>query len=619
MYNPFKYENILPTMMPDLPSIHALMIMGLTVVGLYMFSRDWIPIETTGLVILATIVSLFFIFPYSFNGNPINPITFFIGSFGNEALVTICLLLAVGKAIEINRSLQPFVGFLSTSWLTYPKLSLLAVLLFGAFFSAFINNTPIVVMLIPALIAVSKKAEISSSKILMPMGMATLLGGMATTIGTSTNLLVVGIANDMGLEQIQLFDFALPALIAGSIGMIFLWLVAPRLLPDDPPRSTKESTRIFEAALNVNEGEFSDGKSLSEIQEKAGSNFNIDKIKRSDSLFVAKIPSVIFESGDRIYVRDTLENLQEYQELLGLSLFEGEIDEEVEAETGSKTELAEVVITSGSMLDHVSLNAQQFSSRFNLLPIAVHSGSTGIELKGEIAAKTLTPGDVVLVQGSLEAIENLKANSKLLVIENENLDLGAKRSFMPLYIMLSVVALAASGLLPISIAAMLGLIGMLVFRLMKWSDVGNAMNIPIIMLIVASLSLGNALEVTGGSDFLAEFFVYLTSSMSIALVLSTLMLVMALLTNVVSNNAAAVIGTPIAISIAQQLGAPPEPFVLAVLFGANMSFVTPIGYQTNLLIMGAGGYKFNDFIKIGLPLAFIMWVAFSIILPVLYL
>jgi di/tricarboxylate transporter len=209
--------------------------------------------------------------------------------------------------------------------------------------------------------------------------------------------------------------------------------------------------------------------------------------------------------------------------------------------------------------------------------------------------------------------------SRLLVIENENLDLGAKRSFMPLYIMLSVVALAASGLLPISIAAMLGLIGMLVFRLMKWSDVGNAMNIPIIMLIVASLSLGNALEITGGSDFLAEFFVYLTSSMSIALVLSTLMLVMALLTNVVSNNAAAVIGTPIAISIAQQLGAPPEPFVLAVLFGANMSFVTPIGYQTNLLIMGAGGYKFNDFVKIGLPLAFIMWVAFSIILPLLYL
>ena len=606
-------------MMPDLPSIHALVVMGLTAVGLYMFSRDWIPIETTGLVILAIIVSLFFIFPYSFNGNPINPITFFIGSFGNEALITICLLLAVGKAIEINHSLQPLVGFLSTSWLTYPKLSLLAVLLFGAFFSAFINNTPIVVMLIPALIAVSKKAEISSSKILMPMGMATLLGGMATTIGTSTNLLVVGIANDMGLEQIQLFDFVLPAVIAGSIGMMFLWLVAPRLLPNDPPRSTKESTRIFEAILNVNEGEFTEGKTLSEVQEKAGSNFKIDKIKRSDSLFVAKIPSVMFEAGDRIYVNDTLENLQEYQQLLGLSLFEEEAAEEVETEIGSEVQLAEVVITSGSFLDHTSLNAQSFSSRFNLLPIAVHSGSTGIELKGEIAAKTLTPGDVVLVQGSLEAIENLKTNSNMLVIENEDLDLGTKRSFIPLYIMVGVAGLAASNLLPISIAAMLGLIGMLVFRLMKWSDVGNAMNIPIIMLIVASLSLGNALEITGGSDYLAELFVYSTSSMSVALILSTLMLLMAVLTNVVSNNAAAVIGTPIAINIAQQLGASPEPFVLAVLFGANMSFVTPIGYKTNLLIMGAGGYKFNDFVKVGLPLAFIMWVAFSIILPVLYL
>tara|TARA_B110000116_G_scaffold86554_1_gene75272 strand:- start:16544 stop:18403 length:1860 start_codon:yes stop_codon:yes gene_type:complete len=619
MYNPLKYENILPTMMPDLPSIHALAVMGLTAVGLYMFSRDWIPIETTGLVILATIVSLFFIFPYNFNGNPINPITFFIGSFGNEALITICLLLAVGKAIEINHSLQPLIGFLSTSWLTYPKLSLLAVLLFGAFFSAFINNTPIVVMLIPALIAVSKKAEISSSKILMPMGMATLIGGMSTTIGTSTNLLVVGIANDMGLETIQLFDFVLPAVIAGSIGMMFLWLVAPRLLPNDPPRSTKESTRIFEAALYVDADGFTDGKTLVEIQEKAGNDFIIEKIKRSDSLFVAKIPSIMFEAGDRIYVNDTLENLQEYQQLLGLSLFEEEVAEEAETEIGSEVQLAEVVITSGSFLDHTSLNAQHFSSRFNLLPIAVHSGSTGIELKGEIAAKTLTPGDVILVQGSLEAIENLKTNSNMLVIENEDLDLGTKRSFIPLYIMVGVAGLAASNLLPISIAAMLGLIGMLVFRLMKWSDVGNAMNIPIIMLIVASLSLGNALVVTGGSDYLAELFVYATSSMSVALILSTLMLLMAVLTNIVSNNAAAVIGTPIAINIAQQLGASPEPFVLAVLFGANMSFVTPIGYKTNLLIMGAGGYKFNDFVKVGLPLAFIMWVAFSIILPALYL
>ena len=605
--------------MPELPEIHALFVMMLTVLGLYLFSRDWISIESSSLTILSILVVSFYFFPYSFNGNLINPIDLFLTNFGNEALITICLLLAIGKAIEINRSLDPLVGFLSRSWVNHPKLSLLGVLLFGGFFSAFINNTPIVVMLIPALIAVSENAKISSSKVLMPMGMATIIGGMATTIGTSTNLLVVGIANDMGLDEIQLFDFVIPALIAGSFGMLFLWLIAPNMLTDRSPRTQKKENLVFEASLYVNQGEFSDGKTLAEIQEMAGDGFNIDKIKRSDSLFIAKIPSVIFEPGDRIYVRDSLENLQNYQEILGLSLFEEEQNKNIEQEQDEETRLAEVVITGGSLLDHTSLSSQHFASRFNLIPLGIHSGTTGARLTGNITATTLNPGDVVLVQGTSEAINNLKSNSKLLVIEKDKYDLATKRSFFPLYIMLGVTIMAATGLMPISVAAMAGLLIMLLAGTLTWTNVGNSMNIPVIMLIVASLSLGTALELTGGSDFIANWFVYLTSSLSIPIILSVLMLLMAILTNVVSNNAAAVLGTPIAINIALQLGAPIEPFVLSVLFGANMSFVTPIGYQTNLLIMGAGGYAFNDFVKLGIPLLLIMWITLSITLPLLYL
>ncbi len=605
--------------MPELPEIHALFVMMLTVLGLYLFSRDWISIESSSLTILSILVVSFYFFPYSFNGNLINPIELFLTNFGNEALITICLLLAIGKAIEINRSLDPLVGFLSRSWVNHPKVSLLGVLLFGGFFSAFINNTPIVVMLIPALIAVSENAKISSSKVLMPMGMATIIGGMATTIGTSTNLLVVGIANDMGLDEIQLFDFVIPALIAGSFGMLFLWLIAPNMLTDRSPRAQKKENLVFEASLYVNQGEFSDGKTLAEIQERAGDGFNIDKIKRSDSLFVAKIPSVIFEPGDRIYVRDSLENLQNYQEILGLSLFEEEQNKNIEQEQDEETRLAEVVITGGSLLDHTSLSSQHFASRFNLIPLGIHSGITGARLTGNITATTLSPGDVVLVQGTSEAINNLKNNSKLLVIEKDKYDLATKRSFFPLYIMLGVTIMAATGLMPISVAAMAGLLIMLLVGTLTWTNVGNSMNIPVIMLIVASLSLGTALELTGGSDFIANWFVYLTSSLSIPIILSVLMLLMAILTNVVSNNAAAVLGTPIAINIALQLGAPIEPFVLSVLFGANMSFVTPIGYQTNLLIMGAGGYTFNDFVKLGIPLLLIMWITLSITLPLLYL
>ena len=606
--------------MPDLPSLHAIAVMTITVVGLYLFSRDSIPIETSGLIIFITILSMFYLFPLQVNGFDSDPISLFLNSFGNEALVTICALLAVGKAIEVNGSLSPLISLLSKSWVKHPKLSFLGVLLFGAFFSAFINNTPIVVMLIPALIAVAKEANISSTKVLMPMGMATLIGGMSTTIGTSTNLLVVGIANDMGQEQIQLFDFMIPVLIAGSIGMLFLWLIAPKYLPDNKPRQSQAKTRIFEAVLYVNEDSYPNGKTLLDVIDKAGKDFDVQQIKRSDSLFVAKIPSIIFEPGDRIYVKSSIEKLKEFEGLLGLTLYEeedGAVDSE--QERGQEyTHLAEVVITAGSFLDRSTLNAQRFAQRFNLLPIAIHSGRTASQVSGDITSKRLNPGDVILVQGEEESIANLKTNANMLVIESDSPMPSGQKAYVPLYIMLGIVGFAASGLLPISVAALVGLGVMLVTKIIKWSDVGNAMNIPIIMLIVASLSLGTALEITGGSAFLAEMFVFLTQAMSIPMILSTLMLVMAILTNVVSNNAAAVIGTPIAISIGQQLGAPIEPFVLAVLFGANMSFVTPIGYQTNLLVMGAGGYKFNDFVKVGFPLAVIMWVSFSIILPLLY-
>ena len=263
-------------------SLHAIAVMVFTIIGLYLFSRDWIPIETTGLFILVVMISMFYFFPYEVNGVSIDPAYFFFSSFGHEALVTICALLAIGKAIEISGSLQPLVVFLSKSWIKHPKISFLGVLLFGAFTSAFINNTPIVVILIPALIAVARKTNMSSSKILMPMGMATLIGGMTTTIGTSTNLLVVGISRDMGLQEIQLFDFVVPALIAGSIGMVFLWLVAPRYLSDRQPRESRNVTRLFEAILYVNEDSYPNGKTLAELILKVGDDFQVQKIKRSE-------------------------------------------------------------------------------------------------------------------------------------------------------------------------------------------------------------------------------------------------------------------------------------------------------------------------------------------------
>jgi len=321
-------------------------------------------------------------------------------------------------------------------------------------------------------------------------------------------------------------------------------------------------------------------------------------------------------------VKDSSERLKEYERLLGATMYnvsDGEhpISEETPLASEGQ-QLAEVVITRGSALHNRTLNAAQFSSRFGLLPLAIHRARSATDPEGDLGSVRLRAGDVLLVQGARDALQDFRDRGSMLVLDATTDLPHTKRAPVALWIMIGVVALAATGILPISISALCGVALMLLTRCLHWRDVADALNIPVIMLIVASLSLGSALMETGGAEYMAQLFVFLTQPLPIPMIVSGLILLMTILTNVVSNNAAAVIGTPIAISIAQQLQAPVEPFILAVIFGANMSFATPIGYHTNLLIMSAGGYKFSDFMRVGIPLTIVMWLVFTLIIPVLY-
>jgi di/tricarboxylate transporter len=603
--------------LPQLPELHAIIVICLTCLAMFLFTKDRIPLETTGLGVLILLILLFIIFPYK----NIQPTAFF-NNFGHEALVTICALLILGRGLETTGALQPLAAIMSSFWLERPTLALLATLLVGAICSAFLNNTPIVVMLLPVLVAVCIRAGRPPSKILMPMGLATLIGGMATTIGTSTNLLVVGIAADLGERRFGMFDFTLPVVIAGGAGLLFLWLVAPRLLPVRKAFMVDTSPRLFSAVLYINADGFAPGKMLSEVRAKTEGRMRVDRIQRTETLFVAKLPSVKLQPGDRLYVKDSAERLKEFEQTLGATLFnvsDGEhpVSDDVPLATEGQ-QLAEVVITRGSALHHRTLNAAQFSNRFGLFPLAIHRARSSQDVSGDLGTIRLRAGDVLLVQGSRESIQTLRENGSMLVLDATTDLPHTKRAPVALGIILGVVAFAAAGILPISVAALCGVSLMLLTGSMQWRDAGDALNIPVIMIIVASLSLGFALMETGGAQFIAEWFVFVTQPLPVPLILSGLILLMTLLTNVVSNNAAAVIGTPVAISIAQQINAPTEPFILAIIFGANMSFATPIGYHTNLLIMSAGNYKFTDFMRIGIPLTLVMWAAFTIILPLLY-
>jgi di/tricarboxylate transporter len=594
----------------------------ITVLALYAFTRDKVPLEASSLAVLIALVTFFQVFPYIVDGEPL-PAARFLEGFGNEALITICALMIVGKGLETTGALQPVAAWLARAWLANPVTASLVTLVASAVLSAFVNNTPVVVMLLPMLIGVAVRTKSAPSSILMPVGFATLLGGMGTSIGTSTNLLVVQLAGDLGAKRFGMFDFALPVLIVGGVGMLYLWLIAPRLLPARKAPLSDTTPRVFDAVFHINDESAACGKTFAQVLAMTNNTMRVTRIERGEGLAVAKLPSVNMTPGDRLFVRDTPERLKEYEKLLGATLHSDPLGSGVDTMTINQAELehlAEIVVTRGSMLHKASLAGTRFAQRTGLMPLALHRARSedGEEQHSHIGLVTLRAGDVVLVQGTQANLDLLKRSGNALVLDG-TMDLPrTSKSQRALGIMVFVVVAAAFGIMPISVSALIGVGVMLATRCLSWRDVGASISAPVVMIVVTSLALGLALVETGGATFIAQGFVGIFEILPTPMILSALILVMALLTNVVSNNAAGVIGTPIAIQVARELGVPPEPFVLAVIFGANMSYATPFGYQTNLLVLSAGGYKFSDFMRAGIPLTLIMWLGFSLVLPLLY-
>ena len=601
---------------PDLPNPHAIAALALTVLAMVLFTREKIPLESTSLFVLVTLIVGFGLFPYEGPLGELRPSDFFHG-FGHEALVAVCALMVAGQALVRTGALEPVARRLSRFWKTSPALALLATLLVGAALSAFMNNTPIVVLMLPMLIGAAIRSHSSTSGILLPMGLATIIGGMSTTIGTSTNLLVVSVAADMGMERLQMFDFIVPAVLAGSLALLYLWLVAPRLIPERQPPMIEESNRVFNAELLIPANNSLIGKRLTDVIRKAGGEINILRVGRGPGHFLAPLPDLRIEALDRLLVADTVDRLQDFRALLGAQLLAEESALEHLPPAGEQ--LVEVAVTLGSSLHGVRLGDSQLRERYGVDILALHSanGALPFEMPG-IRQRKLEPSDVLLVQGDAWEIARLKTASELLVLDGKADLPRTRKAPLALAIMIGIVALAAFEIMPIESSALLGALLLIVTRCLNWRDATNALSTQVILIIVASLALGFALMYTGGADWIAKMFLAATFGAPPWLVLSALMLLMAVLTNIVSNNSAAVIGTPIAISIAMELGMPLEPFVLAVLFGANLSFATPMAYKTNLLVMNAGGYKFNDFVRVGIPLTALMWAALSVILAVAY-
>ncbi len=602
-----------------LPNMHALAVMILIFGALILFARDNIPLETTSLIVLVLLAVGFTLFPYEANGEVLAPSDFFLG-FGHKALIAVCALMIVGEGLIRTGALEPVGRFLARVWRKGPALSLLFTIIITAFLSAFINNTPIVVLMLPILVGIGIRAGVSPTGTLIPMGFASIMGGMATTIGTSTNLLVVNVAADMGMDEFSMFDFAGPASIGAGFAIIYLWLIAPRMMPARIAPMQDIQSRVYNAQIRLDGESAAVGGTLAEAIARTDDNMRVDTIQRGKGAFINPLPDVVLAKGDRINTSDSQSNLREFARALGGKLFSGDhvVDSAHPLSLGGE-QLAELVITPGSRLENVRVGEAKFLTQYGVRLLALHRNEQSQERKSPgLDDIRLKSGDVLLVQSSLQHFEELKENTDFLILDGSVRLPTTRKAPIALVTIVGVVALAAADIMAIEIAAVLGCLVLLLSGCLRWKDALNALSGQVILIIVSSLAMGAALLKTGGADYLAQLFVYITFGAPTSIVLGSLMLMMGILTNVVSNNAAAVIGTPIAIGIAQQLGMPLEPFVLAVLFGANLSFVTPMAYQTNLLIMNAGGYKFGDFVRVGLPLALGLWLVLTTVLVMAY-
>jgi len=609
--------------MVEAPSYHAIAAMAVTIAMFIAFARGRYPEEIISLATIAVIgVGLYFA-PLD-GAKPTDGLALAFGGFGHSALITICALMIMGRGLVVTGALEPFARLLEQVFRRNGQIGLLAALLIAFVLSMFINDTPVMVLLIPIVVGIAAKGVIASSKVLMPMNVAVLLGGMATTIGTSTNILVTSIAAELGMPAFGVFQFAPIVLVAGLIALPYLWLVMPRLLPDNSV-SPDLARRTFQTRLRIGASSVLAGGDLSAVGAKLPEGIVVHDV--TDGPLVA---------GQQLAISGTHEAIEEAARALKGELAPSWVLERIRRlsrERGEDIVAVEMTVTADSRLVGRTLASSGIADLYGVAVLGIHRPERAWrerESYNEGGDLHILDGDVLLVMGIEEDLQSFARSDGLLRLEGSRELPRRSKAVLAGAIMLTAIATASLGLpwfdgftyapikFPIAISSLAGAIAMFVTGCVKFDRVGRALSAKVIVLIAASLAIGRLIDASGAAGWLGEAFSLGLAYLPPPLVLAAVMLFVTLLTNFASNATAATIGTPIAYSIAQQLGLPPEPLVLAVLFGCNLCYATPIAYQTNLLIMPQGGYAFGDYVRAGVPLVALMVAVLSVLLDITY-
>lgn len=569
-------------------------------------------------LILSFLLIFFSIFPFldSDNNNLLGPKAILSG-FSNLTLITVCSLLILGQGIVNTKALDPFINKIINIFEGKPQIIFIISLFLIVFLSAFMNNTPVVIIFIPVMQVIAQKLNHSVSRYLMPLSYAAILGGSTTLIGSSTNLLVANSLNSIENINIGFFDFIIPGSVMAFVGIIYILIFSKFLLKPRSPIAKEligDEKKEFIAQLKIHResslvGQKSEGGKFSGLE-----NVKVLIIQRKEHAEHGPLFNDFeLKSGDILVIATSQEALAEIiSKKIGIC--GSEVSKIRNKNTIDETDtqiLTEAVISPSSSLVGQTIENSSFRYKYNCVVI-------GLQRKDRLIRNSMTEipletGDVLLIQGTKESIKNLRTKSDIIPLEWSTTNIIDKA--LPnksIFIFFMVIILGIFEIFPLVVSALLGVICMIATNVLTTRQAMRAIDSNLLLLIVTSLALGKVILETGTANYLAINLANVLQNSEPIVILSCFFILVSIITNFISNNACAVLFTPIAIDFAQTVDMDPKILAISVIFAVNTSFLTPMAYQTNLLVMSPGHYKFIDYLKFGIPLTIVCWVTFTI-------